>query len=584
MFGRFGVYAKDVAEHSVQEAAKGYLLGSVEREGHPVREGLSWGLGTAVLSPTLSGLGKLIGKLGVWGSQEFTDKMMDKAVADYLGKEAHSQVTPVAVAMAGTPEQKLSRALMEAINKETNGAFWKAPQASKQATLKYLAAKYPELAENAGWLDQHLTELQALHETTQWRELMPEADSALKQLEQLSGEPTVKTIANEVAHKEQGQYLQNAPVGAINRIIDKPKLGDTVSATHEQKLKITQDIVDNLKARLEREEAEKSGQAYQTKTKLRAAEERLETLKAKTVPGAASASSLEFGDNFSHHVDQKLNELGFGKDKYVWESRGHKLLFYLNVLASETKLHGPSTERAREAQLLMNQLTQEFPQTDLRGLLAMSDKLWHKISLLEKEGFIKPGVPTRIFRQTHLGPGESPFAHEVDLLQKAAKADAIKAKTAREARQAELKAAKEAKASKVAEAKAKETEKVSKTPTASKEFQSAASQYVAALRKLGYNNEDISKMTPQQLVEIISSKKEKVTEVKAIPIKKELTDDEKLKAAFKKSGDEGTGTKDTAIMRELAKRMFNKELHELDTDELSEISQMAAKASKKGKK
>src|SRR5262249_19723945 len=151
---------------------------------------------------------------------------------------------------------------------------------------------------------------------------------------------------------------------------------------------------------------------FEATRKLRLAEERLNSLKAKQVPGAASSSSLEFSDNFTKHVDTRLDALGLGPDKFQFESRGHKLLFYLNVLASETKMHGQSTDRVQEASLLMHQLNQEFPNKKLQDLLVMSDQLWKKIGDLEKAGHVKPGVPTRIWRQTHLGPGESPFAHE----------------------------------------------------------------------------------------------------------------------------------------------------------------------------
>jgi hypothetical protein len=569
VFGRFGVVAGDVGRKSIEGAATGYLMGSMEREGHPTRDAINFAIGDAFFS----GGGKLLGKLRVWGDGKVTEEMLDKAVADYTGKQPHATVTPVAVAMAGSPQQKIMAGLMAAINKETGGAFWNAPEAAKKATLTSLAKKYPEFAENAGWLDQHITELQALNQTTQWRELMPEADAALKKLEALSGEPLPKTVAREVADKERAKAIRTAPVGAVAKAIEKPTGLGMIRSSHEDKITVAQGVVDALRTRLAREEAENSGEMYETKSKLAKAEDKLNDLKSKTVPGAARASSLEFGDNFTKHVDQRLDSLGLGKDKYTWESRGHKFLFYLNVLASETKEKGPSTERAQEAQLLMHQLSQEFPGKNLKELLGMSDALWHKISALERGGFVKPGAPTRIFRQTHLGPGESPFAHEVDLLQKAAKADAerardIKAKLKEEKR---AKAAEEAKVGKAAKA-----EKIEKAPTESKEFKTAAEQYVAALRKLGYSTDDIKKMTPQELVEIISSKK-----AKAEPKAKELTDDEKLAAAFKKSGDAGTGKIDTEIINEVMERMFPGQRYgDLTSSEQSEVNQVAAKISK----
>jgi hypothetical protein len=547
VFGRFGVVAGDVAKSSIHEAAKGYLLGSLEREGHPTREAINFALGNAVFG----GGSKLLGKLYIWGDQKVTSEMLDKAVEEYQAKWPTAHSTPVAVAMAGTPGQKITRGLMEAINKETNGAFWNAPLAAKQTTLKALARKFPDLATNAGWLDEHLTELQAMHEMAQWRELMPEVDEKLKQLEKLDGNtPTSKTIAKQVAEQERADHLKNAPPGTLAK------------ATAEQKQSENQRIVNYiLKTDAERAKIKAGG--------------------TTGVPGAASAGSLEFSDNFTKHIDKRLDDLGLGKNKYVWESRGHKLLFYLNVLASETKAKGPSTERSQEAQLLMHQLMQEFPGKNLKELLAMSDTLWTKIGNLEKGGFVKPGVPTRIWRQTHLGPGESPFAHEVDLLQKAAKVEkAQRIEAAKAARAAKVEAAKTAKAEKV--------EKIERAPTETKEYQDAMTQYITALRKLGYTNDDISKMTPSQLVDIISKKTPKVSvKVEApvtkptTPVAKPMTDEEKLAAAFKKSGDAGTGKIDTGIINQVMERMFpGQKYGDLTPAEQSEVNQVAAKLSK----
>src|SRR5262249_20358296 len=152
---RLGAYAGQIAKESLVEGAKGYLVGSAERDGHPERDAFWWAAGHGVLSPA----GKLLGKLRVWGDQPVTEEILSKIASDYLAKAPATQVTPVATAMAGSPEQKISAALMKAMNEETGGKFFNMPLAAKQEVLKQLATKYPELAKNAGWLDQHLTEM-----------------------------------------------------------------------------------------------------------------------------------------------------------------------------------------------------------------------------------------------------------------------------------------------------------------------------------------------------------------------------------------------------------------------------------------
>ena len=120
-------------------------------------------------------------------------------------------------------------------------------------------------------------------------------------------------------------------------------------------------------------------------------------------------------------IDAQLDKLGLGKDKVIFEDRGHKMLFYLNLLSTESRTLGPSKERNEEMQALIMHLKDRYSDKPLSELLKMSDAVWQKLDNLTKAGIMKEGEPTRFFRQSHLLPGESPFAHDVDLLQKASK-------------------------------------------------------------------------------------------------------------------------------------------------------------------
>lgn len=559
VFGKAAGFAKDVGKKSIYEGAQGYLLGSVEHEGQPIHEAINFAVGSAILG----GSAKLLGKLGMWGGSKLLETSTGKAVSDYFSKTPDTQVTQAAVALGGSEKQKITRSIVQAINETTGGKFWTMPKEAQQAALKIIARKSPELAGEAGLIDKHITELQALQSLNLWRESMPEANEVLRKLEGLSKEPTSKTIANNVAAREQAQHMRRGSDKFIAEALKSPEVQNLIN----------KDI-------------------------------------SSQVPGAASAKSLEFSGNFTKHVDQRLDRLGLGKDKFTWESRGHKLLFYLNVLSAETKAQGPSTFRDKESQLLMHQLHQEFPNKKLEDLLGMSDAIWTKIQNMEKAGQIKAGQPTRIWRQTHLGPGESPFAHEVDLLQKAHKAEqeGVVTKTVEQIKaeakakpepvkmklfvtkadeaalrklghsQAEINKMKPAEAQQALEAGSKKS---------SESFGTAASAYVTALRKMGYSPQDIAKMTPQDLAKIISQKIPKEVEAPAKAAAKGLTEDEKLAAAFKKSGDAGTGKIDTNILRTVTERLFpGQEYGKLTPSEQSEVNQVAAalsKARNKGK-
>lgn len=142
--------------------------------------------------------------------------------------------------------------------------------------------------------------------------------------------------------------------------------------------------------------------------------------------GAAKADSPEFEGPFSKKVDEKLNKLGFGPNRITFEDRGHKLLFYLNVLLGEAKAHGATAAQNKEFNLLHQHLMNRFKDTTFPDLIKMSDGVWAKVEQLDKAGYMKEGQPVRFFRQSEVRPGESPYGHEVWLAREAAAADKIR--------------------------------------------------------------------------------------------------------------------------------------------------------------
>ncbi len=145
----------------------------------------------------------------------------------------------------------------------------------------------------------------------------------------------------------------------------------------------------------------------------------------KQVPGAASTNSYEFEDNLSKQIDNRLSKMGLGKDKYAWEDRGHKLLFALNILMTDNRVLGASKERNKLFDFTLKHLQQRYPEMTTPQLIEMSDNVWSKIENLHKVGLFKDEGGNRIFRQSEFRPGQSPFSHEVELLQDAAKKDQI---------------------------------------------------------------------------------------------------------------------------------------------------------------
>jgi hypothetical protein len=142
--------------------------------------------------------------------------------------------------------------------------------------------------------------------------------------------------------------------------------------------------------------------------------------------GAASRDSLEFESAYTKTVDLQLAKLGLGKDKIVFEDRGHKLLFYLNALLTENRALGPTKERNKMFNLLTRHLNDRFPDKSLSDLMKMSDKVWSDMENLTKaEHMSDTSGPVRYFRQHTLDASASPFSHEVKLLEEAHAKDQI---------------------------------------------------------------------------------------------------------------------------------------------------------------
>lgn len=414
-------FAAQSGRQAILDGANGFLVGLVPAEKHPAEDAINMAVGGFLLRPVLgavgiglgkgwSGANKFVARTLLWskalGGDKGVEEIVGQVAKDVINKEPHTRVTNAAVAMAGNQKQKVSLALFRALDEMSGGNFSKMPLEEKAKIIESVKKNFPNLAAEAGAIDENITLVQAKIDEEIFRAANPAANELLTNLEALDKEPTSATIAKDVADKEKATLLRNNA--------DKPSEGKGASV----KLFVTK-----------RDEEALRGLGWIQRDIDKLTPEQVGDILNKKIPpprgvGAARADSLEFSDNFSKHVDNRLDQLGLGKDKFTWESRGHKLLFYLNVLASDVAEKGPSLKADTESKLLMHQLNQEFPNKSLEELLAMSDKLWTKIYDMEKQGLIKPGVPTKIWRQTHLEPGESPFAHEVDMVQKAAKQDA----------------------------------------------------------------------------------------------------------------------------------------------------------------
>jgi hypothetical protein len=367
---------KKIASRSIYNAAQGLLVGPTTGE-DPLKAARNFGLATLVIEPPMMFLSKLWG----WGGGKLLSPMIDNAANAVKTKSVETVVSPVSTALAGSQKQKISAATVQSLNDLTGGNFYKATDVAKKQALAKLAKAAPELAEQISFIEKNAVGVDAAKDLVRQRASVPQLNDVLAKLEKASGKETHAAVAESLSARAQAQT-----------IVKKGK-----------------SVADVLHGR-----------------------EIIDPDTGEVVPGAASAKSLEFGDNLSKHIDSQLTKLGLGKDKIQFERRGHKLLFYLNVLMTDNQRLGATKARNKEFQILLQKLQEEFPgeKGRLPNLISASDKVWNDIEQASKAGLMKEGEPFRYFRQ-HSSPGESPFSHEVKLLQQASKADDEAAKAAK---------------------------------------------------------------------------------------------------------------------------------------------------------
>jgi hypothetical protein len=399
-----------VALRSLEAGAQGYLIGTAEGKKNPEKEGLTWGVGAVFLGtgghqvseylakPSYNYLGSLFG----WGGGKLLTPLVEDAALQVKNRSAAASVSPVTTALVGSPKQKISAAVIQSLNDLTGGSFYKAPDIAKKKALTKLSKIAPEFADQISFIDKNVTGASAAQQLIKQRSAVPEFDEVLKKLEKISGKPSHETVADAMHQKEATNQFRRNSDKMVQEIFRSPETREMISKDLASK---TGDI--NLGRR-----------------------------SSDIVPGAASIKSLEFGDNLSKHIDAQLDKMGLGKNKIQFEDRKHKMLFFLNVLQSENRSLGPTKERNKLFQVLLNKLQSDFPGEDgrLPNLLAMSDKIWSDMEQASKAGVMKEGEIFRYWRQ-HSKPGQSPFSWEVELSQKAAKTDIESAKAAKEVSQ-----------------------------------------------------------------------------------------------------------------------------------------------------
>lgn len=225
-------------------------------------------------------------------------------------------------------------------------------------------------------------------------------------------------VINKVA--KMSPELSNE-LGAVNKSIVNAKATISINRQRSQVPEFN-DIMNKL----ESFDKTPSGQTVSDSVAKKAENRKIVKQPGQIKVGAASADSIEFEDNYSKAVDGTLNKLGLGKDKIQWEDRGHKLLFYLNILMTDNKALGPSKERNKMFNMLLRHLNDRYPNQALPELVKMSDNVWTKLENLTKAGIMNEEGPVRFFRQSELRPGQSPFGHEVQLLHEAQRLDKVK--------------------------------------------------------------------------------------------------------------------------------------------------------------
>lgn len=387
---------KQVGAKAIGNAAQGYLIGAAEGK-DPNKEAAAFGIGGGLLhlagwqvtEGLISPAAKYLGKIFGYGGGKLLNELATHGEANVLAKAPEATSSSVATSLAGSQKQKINAALVMSLNDLTGGNFSKAPTEAKKEALAKLAVAAPEFAQQIAFIEKNIIGIEAAKNLVAQRAAVPEFNDVLTKLEKASGQATHETVAD-AAHKETSAQM-------MRRSSDKW---------------VQEVFKDEITKRLINEDiAKRTG---------------IQRRSTDVVPGAASTKSLEFGENLSKHIDDKLAKIGLGKDKLQFETRKDKLLFFLNILTAENRIPGlgPTKERQQVFHALLNKLQEEFPgeQGRLPNLLAASDKVWTDIENLTKAGKVNEAGVLRYWRQ-HSRPGESPFAHEVQLLQEAAKAD-----------------------------------------------------------------------------------------------------------------------------------------------------------------
>lgn len=322
---------------------------------------LDTAIGFGILGPVLD---KFVGKLIGVGGVKFVSQSIDHAQS-LITKNGVEATSPSAlISMVGTKNQKIGAGMLKMLNELAGGDFGAASQSVKDESIKKLAKAVPELTDKLAALNPTLFEMHVANQTAKWRASVPQANELLSKLEQVSSSSTSQAVTERVNDLTKAENIRSDP------------------------------------------------KAY------------AQSIREEVVPGAASKDSLEFETNFSRNVDVELGKLGIGKDKIVFEDRGHKELFYLNALLAQAKQKGKLGKAAdKQFNFLLRHLQDRYKDAPLSDLIKMSDAVWSKIEMLSKAGYVKEGQPVRIFRQSEFRPGESPFGHEVDLIRESAKAD-----------------------------------------------------------------------------------------------------------------------------------------------------------------
>lgn len=370
----------------VNSAVDGYLFGKMTGD-DPLKSSAGFGAFGAAGGfggELFSGVQKFVGRMLGVGGEKLVSEMAASTLEAVKSKAAETEVAPIVAGLAGSQKQKIHASTIQALNELTGGDFVRASDIAKMSAITKLEKIAPDMAGELGFINQNIVEAKAAAVTLKQRAMVPEFNQVLSDLEKIDGTPTPKAVAQSVADKAEKRQL--VKVNSKNKLVaglDKEQLLDILSYNDPSTRGVKPSQV------------------------------------TKTVPGAASSSSYEFEDNLSKRIGQGLDKLGLGKDKLVWEDRGHKLLFYLNLLLGDQKQLGASKERNKQFQFLMQHLNDRYKDATLPDLVKMSDNLWTHIEQLTKAGITEEGKPTRIFRQTEIRPGESPFGHQVKLLRDA---------------------------------------------------------------------------------------------------------------------------------------------------------------------